>query len=309
MVIEPIAQIIARPNGQPTSSMVNLDAQSLVFDDTNLFEWNKYSGYDRFETGVRANYGAQFTYDMHDYGYASALVGQSAQVAGINSYATPDAANIGLSSGLDKPVSDYVTRLTYSPSSNYTLIAKARFDQGDWALRRLDLAARANYGPLVFSVNYANYAAQPLIGYNERREGLGLTTTYRMFANYFAMGGITWDLGRHNYNDVQYLVAYNSLGQPTFQNAPAAPLFAIATWGAGIGYQDECLKLGLSYRDSITDGYGYPPIYARNKAIVFNLELRTLGTIMAPLSLSPTVVQDGTRTNSVNLNSMNFGNY
>lgn len=297
MVIEPIAQIIARPNGQPTTSMVNLDAQSLVFDDTNLFEWNKYSGYDRFETGVRANYGAQFTYDMHEYGYASALVGQSVQVAGINSYATPDAANIGLSSGLDKPVSDYVTRLTYAPSSNYSFITKARFDQADWALRRLDLSARANYGPLAFAVNYANYAAQPIIGYNERREGLGLSTRYNMLANYFVMGDITWDLGRHNYNGVQYLVGYNSTGQALFQNAPAAPLFAIATWGAGIGYQDECVKLGLSYRDSITDGYGYPPTYARNKAVVFNLELRTLGDIKAPLSLTPTVVQDGTRTN------------
>ncbi len=146
-------------------------------------------------------------------------------------------------------------------------------------------------------MNYANYAAQPIIGYNERREGLGLSTRYNMLANYYVMGDITWDLGRHNYNGVQYLVGYNSTGQALFQNAPAAPLFAIATWGAGIGYQDECVKLGLSYRDSITDGYGYPPTYARNKAVVFNLELRTLGDIKAPLSLTPTVVQDGTRTN------------
>ena len=101
LVIEPIAQIIARPNTQLSNTLVNLDAQSLVFDDSNLFEWNKYSGYDRFETGVRANYGAQFTLDMNKNGYVNAMFGQSAQVAGVNSYDTPDAANIGLESGLN----------------------------------------------------------------------------------------------------------------------------------------------------------------------------------------------------------------
>jgi LPS-assembly protein len=295
MVIEPIAQIIARPNGQPTNNMVDLDSQSLVFDDTNLFEWNKYSGYDRFETGVRANYGAQFTYDTHGFGYVSGLFGQSAQVAGVNSYATPDAAKIGLSSGLDTPLSDYVARLAYAPSSAYSFIAKARFDESDWSLRRLDLAARAKYGPLTFGMTYANYTAQPLIGYNERREGLALNTRYDVFANYFVNGDITWDLGRHNYNGVEFLAGYNGNGSPIFETAPSAPLFAIATWGAGIGYQDECLKLGLNYRDSVSDGYGYPPGYARNKSILFTLDLRTLGDIKAPMSLTPSVVQDGVR--------------
>ena len=36
----------------------NEDAQSLVFDETNLFAWNKFSGYDRIEGGTRLNYGA-----------------------------------------------------------------------------------------------------------------------------------------------------------------------------------------------------------------------------------------------------------
>jgi len=298
MVIEPIAQIIARPNGQPTNNMVDLDSQSLVFDDTNLFEWDKYSGYDRFETGVRANYGAQFTYDAHEYGVVSGLFGQSAQVAGINSYATPDAANIGLSSGLDTPLSDYVSRLAYTLNSNYSLIAKARFDQSDWTMRRLDIEGRAKWGPLAFGVNYANYTAQPIIGYNERREGLGLNTRYDMFKNYYFQGDITWDLGRHNYNDVEYLVGYSNTGQPVFENAPSAPLFAIATWGAGVGYQDECVKLGLNYRDSISDSYGYPPNYNRNKSVIFSLDLRTLGDIRAPFSLTPSVVQDGVRVST-----------
>ena len=172
LVIEPIAQVIARPNGQNANTLVNLDSQSLVFDDTNLFEWNKYSGYDRFETGVRTNYGAQFTLDMKQNGYASAMFGQSLQLAGENPYATPDAANIGLSSGLDTKASDYISRFTYSPNSNYAIIAKARFDEATWAMRRFDVAATAHYGPLLFSARFADYEQQPLIGYIYRREGL-----------------------------------------------------------------------------------------------------------------------------------------
>ena len=147
-MIEPIAQIIARPNGQPTNTMVNLDAQSLVFDDSNLFEWNKYSGYDRFETGVRANYGAQFTLDMNKNGYVNAMFGQSAQVAGINSYATPDAANIGLQSGLDTRDVGLCRARHLCAEHNYTFIAKARFDEATWSVQHLDIAAHAHYGPL-----------------------------------------------------------------------------------------------------------------------------------------------------------------
>ena len=61
-IIEPVAQVIARPNETSSLRVANEDAQSLVFDDTNLFEWNgKFSGYDRVEGGTRANVGALYT--------------------------------------------------------------------------------------------------------------------------------------------------------------------------------------------------------------------------------------------------------
>ncbi len=44
LVIEPIVQVVARPNQTSIPSLANLDAQSLVFDDSNLFEWSKYLG-------------------------------------------------------------------------------------------------------------------------------------------------------------------------------------------------------------------------------------------------------------------------
>ena len=53
----PKAQLIARPNEWHPGALPNEDSQSLVFDDTSLFEWDKFSGYDRQEGGTRANLG------------------------------------------------------------------------------------------------------------------------------------------------------------------------------------------------------------------------------------------------------------
>ena len=60
-VFEPTAQIIVRQNRVDQRRLPDEDAKSLVFDDTLLFDIDKFSGYDRFETGTRANIGVQYT--------------------------------------------------------------------------------------------------------------------------------------------------------------------------------------------------------------------------------------------------------
>src|SRR5690606_41028964 len=62
-ILEPMGQTLARPN-EPFGSTVgipNEDAQRLVFDATNLFRRDKFSGYDRIEGGVRANLGIRYS--------------------------------------------------------------------------------------------------------------------------------------------------------------------------------------------------------------------------------------------------------
>ena len=199
-VFEPIAQVIVRPDEPINSATVNEDAQSLVFDDTTLFEWNKFSGYDRFEGGTRANYGGQYTMTFSNGGYVNVMAGQSYQLAGRNSYATADAAAVGLESGLDTRVSDTVARLALSPSSMFSFIAKGRFDPHDFDLKRLDLMANVDWGALETGLQYARYEAQPLIGYDVRRQGLSATSKYKIDTHYFITGNVIFDLSRHLYN-------------------------------------------------------------------------------------------------------------
>lgn len=281
MVFEPIGQIIGRP-GQTIGSysLVNLDAQSLVFDDTNLFEWSKYSGYDRFETGLRANYGAQFSLNFNGGGHINMTAGQSYQLAGPNSYATPDAANVGLSSGLDTRRSDYVTAFSFAPNSALSFTAKSRFDVDTFEARRIDLVATFDLGAWKGDIQYANYQAQPVIGYYVRREGLSLSSRYSINENYFAQGNVTFDMSRQFY-------------PASLIGTPNPGPFAIAAFGVGGGYQDCCTTFSVNYTSVYQDnGNGG---LTRNQTVLVQLQLRTLGDFKFSQVFNSTAALDGVK--------------
>jgi LPS-assembly protein len=278
-VIEPIAQVITRPGAIRSRTLVNEDAQSLVFDDTNLFAWTKYSGYDRVEGGTRANYGAQYTATFDRGGYASFMVGQSYQIAGPNSYASPDVANTGLDSGLGTRRSDYIARASFAPNSTYSFVAKARFDVDTFNMRRFDLAAHANWGPVEATLLYANYDAQPLIGYDKPRRGFGASTKIKFNENWFVNGSVVVDMSRQTYS--------------TINNAPGkqAPLFSVAGLGIGAGYTDECTTLAVNYTSILQENS--LGVQQRNQTISLQLQLRTLGDARVRSGLGEARLQDG----------------
>jgi LPS-assembly protein len=299
VTFEPIAQIISRPDrGLGSNSLVDIDSQSLVFDDSSLFEWNKFSGYDRFETGTRANYGGQATLNLNGGGFVNVMAGQSLQVAGRNGFATADAANVGLSSGLDTRRSDYVGRFAFAPNSVFSFVAKGRFDVNTLSPRRIDLIAGATFGPLTLNAQYANYASQPLIGFDVRRQGLSFGGRYDITSNYYVAGRVTFDLSRHLYDNVLGVPAffYNSVnGQsivlPQTALSGTAPLFSIANLALGAGYHDDCTTLSVNYSMVYQpNSLGQP---ARNQTVLVSLQLRTLGQASFGTSLGTSVINDG----------------
>jgi len=176
-VIEPIGQIIARTGKVgDQNALPNEDARSLVFDDSNLFELDKHSGYDRIETGTRANVGLQYTFQLNTGGYARLLAGQSFHIRGRNNYADPVGNEPALDpssnripsqtrdSGLDTYRSDYVLGAYLAPSSNLRIIGQARFDETDLALKQSDFYATATYGPLVAQASYSFISGDKTVG-------------------------------------------------------------------------------------------------------------------------------------------------
>jgi len=193
-VIEPIAQIFARPD-EPygaTLGIPNEDAQSLVFDATNLFERDKFSGYDRIEGGVRANLGFRYTGQFGERWHGSAIVGQSYHLAGRNSYASPDLVNVGAYSGLETARSDYVGQVSFGrPGINF--MTGARFDETTFELRRLDAAATAAVGRVSATARYAYIQAQPLYGFKDDRQEITLSASSQVAQYWRVFGSGTYD--------------------------------------------------------------------------------------------------------------------
>lgn len=244
--IEPIAQVIIRPDETDIGKFPNKDAQSLVFDDTNLFEISKYSGYDRVEGGGRANVGIQYTANFNDGGQINALFGQSYQIFGNNSYADYDMANTGAESGLEDDVSDYVARLYYQPTANFSLINRFRFDNDDWSVERYEVEGRAIINKqLTVTALYGLYTAQPLLGYYEEREGILGTGTLKLDENWSLKAAARYNL---NLDEIDYT------------------LF-------GISYVDECFGIALNYRSDYTESGNRE----RVDTVLVTFTLKTLG--------------------------------
>src|SRR5689334_340557 len=253
--IEPIAQVIIRPNESYAGKLPNEDAQSLVYDASNLFSVDKFSGYDRVEGGGRANAGVQATTQFDRGGAVKVLFGQSYQLFGMNSFAVHDEINTGVDSGLATPRSDYVTSVNYSPNSTYTFSVRSRFDQQTWNVERFEAEARANFNRWSVSMLYGNYAAQPDLGYLTRREGLLASGSVKVAANWVATGAMRWDLEANKLN--QYVV--------------------------GAGYVDDCFVLAANYVTSYTYTAGTtPPVLSH--AYMLQIGLRTLANTTSSVS-------------------------
>jgi len=250
--IEPIAQVIIRPNETYAGKIPNEDAQSLVFDTSNLFSVDKFSGYDRVEGGGRANVGVRATTQFDRGGSVTAVFGQSYQLFGLNSFAVADMTNTGLDSGLATPKSDYVGSVNYSPNRTYTFSVRSRFDQATFNVQRFEAEARANFDRWSVSAMYGNYAAQPEIGYLTRREGLLGSASVKVAANWVVSGSARWDLVANQIN--QYVI--------------------------GAGYVDDCFVLAANYVTSFNYSTATtPPVLSH--AFMLQIGLRTLATTAA----------------------------
>ena len=263
--LEPIAQVIARPNEQKIGQFPNEDAQSLTFDDANLFSVNKFSGWDRVEGGGRANVGLQYTAQFNQGGSVNALFGQSYHLFGKNSYAQASLTNTGLDSGLQEDVSDYVARLQFQPNRTYTFTSRFRFDHDDMSLNRLEIEARANYDRWTASIMYGNYAAQPALGIPTRQQGILGSASYKLNANWTVYGNALYGLKTFMDDGTGNLIPDPN---PSWQFTRA---------GLGLGYVDDCFLFSVNY----LYGYSYDVVTGGapkvDNRIMFQIGLRTLG--------------------------------
>jgi LPS-assembly protein len=240
----PRAQIIVRPDEWHPGTLPNEDAQSLIFDDTNLFEWDKFSGYDRQEGGSRANLGLVYQGLFPGGAAVDALVGRSVQVAGENSFALQDIALTGVGSGLESDWSDYLARLTVNTGMGVAVTGRVRVDDEDVKVNRGELGAIGAYGGSVASLNYAYIRESPASGVLRIREEVSTAASIEIFDNWSVLGSLVYDLEAHSRVE-------QSLG---------------------LAFANECIAISAVYSET-TDPYSD---LASERQIFVRVSLRTL---------------------------------
>jgi LPS-assembly protein len=260
-VVEPIGQVIARPDTVGDQQEIpNEDALSLVFDDTLLFDIDKFSGYDRIETGTRANVGVRYTAQLASGAYGRAVFGESYQIAGQNEFDTEFFRTTGLASD----ASDYVGGLYIQAISNLGFSAQSRFDEQTFDIRRTDLASWASYGPARVKVNYADVTAEPGLANNEPREEIIAAGALAVTESWSLLGNFRYDLETEQ----------------------------TITDGLGVRWQDDCFLMDVTYQRSFIRDQDIEP----DQRFLVNFSLKYLGSYQ--YATSATSVFDATGSDS-----------
>jgi LPS-assembly protein len=212
-VIEPIVQLIYSPNVGNTVEIPDEDSLSFEFDDTNLFSEDRFSGFDRWETGARANVGVRYSIFTPNGGQANAMFGQS--------YRLEDNTSIAAETGLRDETSDYVGRIMLSPSNDFLAVYRFRLDDEEFKIKRNEINLLGRHGPVSAEVGYGYFAADQSVTFQEREE-IYLGSIIKLDEYWRLFGQTRRDLADHR----------------TVANR------------VGIGYEDECLGASLTFKQS-----------------------------------------------------------
>jgi len=253
-IIEPIAQIVVRPDETDIGTLPNNDAQSMVFDTSNLFEYDKFSGYDRVEGGTRANLGVRYHGTFASGASLQGAFGQSIHLAGANSYATDPVSNVAAYSGLETAASDYVTSLTWDSGAGPRISARGRFDNANFNINRGELEATTTLGPLTASASYLYLRSNPNVDITSPASVVRTAASINFAENWRAFGTMTYDIA-------------NS---------------AIASDSFGIAFDNECITASVAYSET---RIGYTDL-TPSRWLNFRLQLRTFGEANVTSNLS-----------------------
>ncbi len=253
-IIEPIGQIVARQDAVTQRRLPNEDAKSLVFDDTNLFEVSKFSGYDRTEMGTRVNAGLQYTFQAHSGGYARVLAGESFHLSGDNVYNISGANEArdadgqfiySPESGLETSRSDYVLGAYIAPTDAFRIISQSRFDQSSLELRQMNTGAQYSYGPFDVAAIYAYSASNTLVDTSPSQQDVQSMAQVQLTDHWSMGGGVRYDI-----DEQQLLSDFLS-----------------------VKYTDECFVLTATYSES----YYNSETIQDDRTLMLRFELKHLG--------------------------------
>ncbi len=217
-LIEPIAQLVYRNASSIAPGITNEDGQSLVFDDTNLFSYNRFTGIDRQETGLRLNVGGRYVATLDSGNYLELVAGQSFQLTGTNVFASPDLTQAGVASGLDAAASHAVLGAYGSLMDSITMGGKVQIDTTTFEVARVGLGVRYSQDGWSGALNYRYAQATPALGNPKVLHEAGIEAKVPVAEYWSVSSSLYWDLAANSWLQV----------------------------GGGIDYDDGYLNVGAS---------------------------------------------------------------
>jgi LPS-assembly protein len=208
-LVEPIVQVVYRGTDSGLPGITNDDSQSFVFDDTNLFSYNRFSGIDRQETGLRANVGGRYQANFANGSYVELVAGQSFQLAGPNAYAVTDPTLVGIGSGLDVSPSYAVLGAYGSFVEGLSIGGKVQADTGAGRVTRAEAGADYTNSGYSAGVKYAYIAANPALGVLIDQQQIGATVGVPVDDYWTVTGNAYWDITSNQFLQVGAGLTYD----------------------------------------------------------------------------------------------------
>ena len=247
--VTPRVQFVAAPRTR-NFSIPNEDSRAIDLDTSNLFALNRFPGYDRFEDASRVTYGVDWSFILPGF-TANATVGQSYRVD-----RRPGLFPNG--TGLSGRFSDIVGRTELRYRSFLALTHRYRLDKETLGVRRNEIDATIG--------STTTYA---LLGYLRLNRDIA-TTLEDLQDREEARAGGRLQLTR-------FWSAFGSVSVDLTDRAEdplsLADGFDPVRHRLGVAYEDDCLRLGLTWRrDYETQGDA-----RSGNSFLLSLSLKNLG--------------------------------
>lgn len=229
-VLTPRVQVVAAP---PIRNLAvpNEDSRAIDLEDTNLFELNRFPGYDRVEDGVRVTYGLDWQLLRPGWEVRS-TIGQSYRFTGNRDFLVDG-------TGIFNNVSDVVGRTQVKFRDFVRLTHRYRLDKDSFGIRRNEIDASVGTSRTYLELGYLrlNRDITEVEDLPDREEARIAARV--AFANYWSVFGS----GVFNLTDAEEDFTATSDG------------FEPIRTRLGVAYADECLEMGLTWRrDYVSTG-------------------------------------------------------
>lgn len=146
-IFEPIASAVVSPYGGNSGAIPNEDSQDFVFTTANLFSNNRFTGFDRVESGPRFNYGLKWGVYGGGAGKTTITIGQSYRLKADNTFPQ--------NSGLEDNFSDVVAQLDASPGKYVNLLYRTRLGKENLEPRETEVTTSVGTSAASVSATYA----------------------------------------------------------------------------------------------------------------------------------------------------------